>query len=169
LIAWSVNPLVGDPAAYVVGVMDHLPDAARKLGDRRRQTLQQAVLAAAVDRCVVGRPEAVQGLIRNGLKYHADLFASHQEFVDCLIEAICQVETERPVDILEAVFANLPNELAGLHGSQRSASGRYYAARGFEALKNGQRHAARDWMVRAVRYDLAWLLNRGVQSILLRR
>jgi hypothetical protein len=73
-----------------------------------------------------------------------------------------------PPSFLEVIYDHLPDELTMLNAQRKPTLAKFALEIGFEAHAKGDRVLARSAMLQAIRHQPAWLLNRGVLSILLR-
>jgi hypothetical protein len=73
-----------------------------------------------------------------------------------------------PPAFLEGIYNHLPEELTMLKSQRKPTLAKFALEIGFAAHAQGDRALARSAMLRAIRHQPAWLVNRGVLSILLR-
>jgi glycosyltransferase involved in cell wall biosynthesis len=72
-----------------------------------------------------------------------------------------------PTTYIHLVFDNLPDSMKALRRYRKSALSLAHMRRVFAAKANGERPSLVDWLT-GIRYDLRWIRNRGVWSILVR-
>lgn len=119
--------------------------------------------------------------------YHAQAFEQAKHHLSeaarldpCLVENNGQLLAARltaladspknpdPPAFLEVIYNHLPDELTMLRAQRKPALAKFAVEMGFESYAQGDRALARSAMLRAIRHQPTWLVNRGVLSILLR-
>lgn len=73
-----------------------------------------------------------------------------------------------PLEFLERIYGNLPEELVQLRKRRRRDLGGYAIRQAFVASRSGDAVRTRNACLRAIRYQPKWLTNRGAVSILVR-
>ena len=103
------------------------------------------------------------------IRLHPELLGHNAEQVARRIAAWAEdPKTSDPMDYLESVYTHLPDSLDVLRRQRKSILGKAALQFAFEAFGRGDFAATRSTLVRSLRYQPAWLVNRGAWSIFVR-
>jgi hypothetical protein len=167
LAGWAADPSAGDPTAYIERVLANLPPAAARLSALRQRFVSLAVVRAAVDAVEVDNLPLARRYLAGAHTAGYRL----EEDPSLLVELAADAARSRQGDqeaIIQRLFASFPPEAQRIPGLRRKTLGRLHMARCFSALSDGNRREARRSAWRGVLYDLTWLKNRGVLSLLVK-
>lgn len=130
--------------------------------------LLDVAIRAAIGAHLVGNHTMARRHLADALQRDPTLAHQSELTVELLVDYVRSQPPERQTECIEVFFDNLPPELMGLLSFRRKTLGRFYVAKGFEAHAAGVVQDAAQAIWRGVRFDPAWLWNRGVWSIMLR-
>ena len=167
VISWAVNPVTGDPGAYVKRVLDNLPDSARVVIPYARQVALSATVRAAVDAKQVGNHRLALRYLTAAHQANPELFDEPANVIALLVDYANDQPREKQDECVARFFDDLPPELERLRSLRRKARGRLHMARVFQSHEKGDSRGVAANILRGVSLDPTWLGNRGVWSILL--
>jgi glycosyltransferase involved in cell wall biosynthesis len=144
------------------------PDLPEGWRQRRDEAYSHAFLRASAHCYVVGDVAGGMENLERAVELNDRLLADGgRPLVDRFAAWTDLPKTPDPISFLETVYRHLPDRLAFLRRHRREI-GRVALNVAFESHQAGDRRAARAALWRAVRYQPAWMANRGVLSILFR-
>jgi glycosyltransferase involved in cell wall biosynthesis len=110
-----------------------------------------------------------QDHLRTAIRLQPELVENHsQELIKRLNAFALSPKNPEPLGFLENIYSHLPSELGELHRNRAKLLAGNAIQYGFEAYRLERSRAARDYLWQGIRLRPAWLLNRGVLSVLLR-
>jgi hypothetical protein len=168
LIAWATNPIIGDPGGYLNTVLMHLPPSASKLQTIRSRLYGLVALQVAVNAQLVGNLDRAGHTLTQAVAQDRALLADSQLLIDALSDIISRLEPAAQEPALQRFFDCLPEACAVWRSQRARVFGQWMAGQGFAAYRAGAERIARGRLLRAIRCDRRWLLNRGVWSIIWR-
>lgn len=143
-----------------------LPESWQRL---RERAYSNAHLRAAAQGYQVGDIERAKASLRQAVQLNPALAADGGAALAAHFAAWTDLpKTSQPLDFLQRIYANLPDELAGLGRRRRTYLGQAAMQHAFAAHGRGDGRAAQAAAWQAVRWQPRWLANRGALALLLR-
>ena len=145
------------------------PDLPAGWREKKDLAYSNAYLRAAIQAYRTEEyPEAISAL-EQAIQLDPALAANRGELLARRLSALADSPKARDkLDFLERIYVNLPADLADLQRERRKHLAQAAVELGFAAHEKGDLARARAFLWKAVRFHPAWLLNRGVLSVLLR-
>jgi glycosyltransferase involved in cell wall biosynthesis len=143
-----------------------LPESWQRL---RERAYSNAHLRAAAQGYLVGDMERAKASLAQAVQLNPALAADGGAALAAHFAAWIDLpKTSQPLDFLQRIYANLPEELAGLGRRRRIYLGQAAMQHAFAAHAAGDDRAAQASAWQAVCWQPRWLANRGALAVLLR-
>jgi hypothetical protein len=168
LISWAIDPLSANPAAYMAGVLEHLPPSAHGLRQHRQWLLYAATVRGSLEALLVKNTALAQKILRQSLEHQPRLSENPALAIQLAGDYVRGLPISDPAAVLDDFFAALPQELESVKAQRRPALARLHMARGFDAAEQGKYPQAAGALWQGARLDPAWLRNRGVWAVWLK-
>lgn len=168
LTARALSHRVADPLVFAQAVFDHLPTAADFLHSYRDQVMGHIAFQLALRCFNTGDEETGQAHMTTAWQLAPALFQDATAFIERVGQAAFHFVLNDPARFVAGLLAHVPEPIRAWRSLRPQILGHIHLARAFEGYAAQQRRSTLVHLGQAIRYQPAYLRNRGVLSIFVR-
>lgn len=164
----ALSVSISDPARFIAGVFDHLPDCAEVLRPYRTQLLSQTYAELALRGYGSGHIAEARQWLAEAVAVRPAMLDEPDVFANLLSHNAMRSTVSDPLRYTEVVLQNLPACAQPLARVQSRVLSEVNIGCAFQDYSAGRQRQVVRHILTAVRHRPAWVRNRGVVSIFLK-
>ncbi len=157
-----------DPIHFVNNLFDHLPTSYCGLRQDRQQMLSIIHMGLSLRSYAKNNIAEAQQQIQESLKLSRNKAEEAATFAELLSFYAMRLPIDDPIEFSSMVFNNLPPEAKHLKGGQSQVDSNIHITQAFLDYSVNEYQAVVQNVLKGVTKVPAWLINRGVVSILMK-
>lgn len=159
---------ISDPVEFILNILEHLPPIAAGLRSYKTQLLATVRVGLALRNYAFGNLAKAQQELTEAIALNPTLLEHTGDFANLLGHYATKLPVSTPSLFVETVFQNLPPSAQSLARMRSQVLSDVQVSSAFENYYANRRHLVVPQILQALRYQPAWLKNKGVISILLK-